>query len=73
VFDSPATQVLHNTILASGTYPSLIKYRFPHSTGVQIANNLLDGVILARDGATATLSGNVNVRVAGVVRQSLGR
>ena len=59
VFDSPATQVLHNTILASGTYPSLIEYRFPHSTGVQIANNLLDGTILARDGATATLSGNV--------------
>jgi hypothetical protein len=59
VFDSPATQVLHNTILASGTYSPLIEYRFPHSAGVQIANNLLDGVVLARDGATATLSGNV--------------
>jgi hypothetical protein len=59
VFDSPATQVLHNTILASGTFPSLIEYNFPHSTGVQIANNLIDGGILARDGATGTLSGNV--------------
>jgi hypothetical protein len=59
VFDSPSTQVLHNTILASGTYPSLIEYRFPNTTGAQIANNLLDGVILARDGATAALSGNV--------------
>lgn len=59
VFDSPATQVLHNTILGSRSYASLIEYRFPHSSGVQIANNLLNGVILARDGATATLSGNV--------------
>ena len=59
VFDSPGTQVLHNSILASGTYPSVIEYRFPHTTGVSIANNLLDGAILARDGASATLSGNV--------------
>jgi hypothetical protein len=64
VFDSPGTQVLHNTILGSGTYSSLIEYRFPHSTGVQIANNLLDGRILARDGAAATLSGNVTTASA---------
>ena len=43
----------------SGTYSSPIEYRFPQPSGVQIANTLLDGVILARDGATATLSGNV--------------
>jgi hypothetical protein len=59
VFDSPGTQVLHNSILASGTYPSVIEYRFPHTTGVSIANNLIDGAILARDSASATLSGNV--------------
>ena len=59
MFDSPTTQVLHNTILASGTYGLADRYRFPHSTGVQIANNLLDGRILARDGATGTLDGNV--------------
>ena len=59
MFDSPRTQVLHNSILGSGTYSSLIEYRFPNSTGVQIANNLLDGGILARDGAAGTLSGNV--------------
>ena len=59
VFDSPGTQVLHNSILGSGTFSSLIEYRFPNSTGVQIANNLLDGGILARDGAAGTLSGNV--------------
>jgi hypothetical protein len=51
--------VLHNSILGSGSYSSLIEYRFANTTGVQIANNLLDGRILARDGATGTVSGNV--------------
>ncbi|MEQ1573170.1 MAG: right-handed parallel beta-helix repeat-containing protein [Vicinamibacterales bacterium] len=59
VFDSPNTQVLHNTIIASGTYPSRIEYRFPDTTGVVIANNLLDGAIQSRDGALATIAGNV--------------
>jgi hypothetical protein len=60
VFDSPNTLVLHNTILGSGTYGSLIEYRFPHTTGVRIASNLLDGTILARNGASGTVTGNVN-------------
>ena len=51
--------MLHNTILASRTYPSLIEYRFAGTTGAVIANNLLDGSILARDGARATVTGNV--------------
>ena len=59
VFDSPGTQVLHNTVIASGDYPSRIEYRFPDTIGVVIANNLLDGTIRARDGARATLSDNV--------------
>jgi hypothetical protein len=59
VFDSPNTQVLHNTILVSGTYPSPIEYRFVDTAGVVIANNLLDGGILARDGARGTVAGNV--------------
>jgi hypothetical protein len=60
VFDSPNTRVFHNTILGSGTYGSLIEYRFPQTIGVRIANNLLDGTILARNGATGTVAGNVN-------------
>ena len=59
VFDSPNTQVLHNTILASGTYLSPIEYRFARTTAVLVANNLLDGAILARDGAAGTVVGNV--------------
>jgi hypothetical protein len=58
VADSPGTHVLHNTILISRTYPSPIEYRFPHTTGVVIANNVLDGSIAARDGATGSVAGN---------------
>ena len=59
VFDSPNTQVLHNTVLMSGTYGSAIEYRFVNATGVLITNNLLDGAILARDGASGVVAGNV--------------
>lgn len=45
-------------VLVSRTYPSPIEYRFPHTSGVLIANNVLDGNIAARDGATATVTGN---------------
>ena len=51
VADSPKTQVLHNTILISRTYANPIEYRFAHTTGVVIANNVLDGNVMARDGA----------------------
>jgi len=64
VFDSPNTQVLHNTILASRTYPSLIEYRFTGTRGGVIANNLLDGTVLARDGATGSIAGNVTTAAA---------
>jgi hypothetical protein len=58
VFDSPNTQVLHNTAMLSGTYPNAAEYRFAGATGVLIANNLFDAAIVARDGAAASLSGN---------------
>ena len=58
VADSPGTQVLHNTILISRTYANPIEYRFPHTTGVVIANNVLDGSVTARDGAAGSVSGN---------------
>ena len=59
IFDSPNTRVLHNTVLTSGTYPHAIEYRFPDTTGVLIANNLVDAAIRARDGASATLRNNL--------------
>lgn len=58
VFDSPNTQVLHNSAVLSGTYPNAVEYRFAGSTGVSIANNLFDAAIAARDGASASKAGN---------------
>jgi hypothetical protein len=59
VWDSPGTQVLHNTVVQSGTYPDAIDYRFPGSSGLSIKNNLLDGGVRQRDGASASLAANV--------------
>ncbi len=59
VFDSPSTKVYNNTIISSGMYPNSVEYRFSRTTGVDIKNNLIDGLITARDGATATLGNNV--------------
>jgi hypothetical protein len=73
VADSPGTQVLHNSILVSRTYANPIEYRFPHTTGVVIQNNVLDGNILARDGATATVAGNYTSATAPLfVNSALG-
>jgi len=59
VFDSPGTKVVHNSILVNGQYPNPIEYRFANTSGVVIVNNLLDGNVQARDGATGTLQNNI--------------
>jgi len=59
VTSSPDTQILNNTVYLSGTYPSPIEYRYETTSNVLIANNLVDGAITARDGATATLWTNL--------------
>lgn len=52
-------KILHNTVIQNNTFPyGAIEYRFANSSGL-IANNLTDGPIWRRDGANATLSGNV--------------
>ena len=60
VADSPNTKVYHNTLISQGTYPNAIEYRFGSTTGTDIRNNLSDGAIVARDGATGTQAGNVD-------------
>ena len=69
VADSPNTQVLHNTILISRTYANPIEYRFPDTTGVVIANNVLDGAIARRDGASGYGERELHERDRGVVRE----
>lgn len=56
-FDSPNTQILHNTVITSGTYATPIEYRW--ESGVVVANNLLDGSIWPRDGATGSETNNL--------------
>jgi hypothetical protein len=73
VGDSPGTQVLHNSILISRTYGNPIEIRFPHTTGVVIANNVLDGNIAARDGASGAIAGNfVNASAGFFTNPALG-
>jgi hypothetical protein len=60
VFDSPGTQVLHNSIYVGTSYPNAIEVRYPKATNVLIANNLVNKAIAPRDGAPApTVQGNV--------------
>jgi hypothetical protein len=66
VADSPNTQVLHNSILISGTYSNAIEYRFPNSSAIRIANNVTDAPILARDGAAGSVTGNYTAASAGL-------
>lgn len=65
-------QVYNNTCILNNTFPWAIDYRFTDTTGV-IANNLTDGIILARDGATATLTSNItNASLAWFVHPAAG-
>jgi hypothetical protein len=57
--DSPGSHILNNTVLTSGTYANPIEYRYTSTQGGVIANNLVDGLIAARNGATATLLRNL--------------
>jgi hypothetical protein len=71
--DSPGSRVFHNTIFALTSYPSLVEYRFTNTKSVTISGNLLNGSILARNGATGTVSGNVtNASAAMFVDPSQG-
>lgn len=72
VFDSPGTLVEHNTIYQSNGYPNAIEYRFPDATGVVIRNNLTNRRIEAREGASATLSGNFLGATAAMFRDLEG-
>jgi hypothetical protein len=73
VRNSPNTVVAYNTVIINGEYPNAIEYRFTTTTGVQILYNLTDGAITQRDGASATVTGNVTaVQSSWFVDESIG-
>jgi hypothetical protein len=59
IADAPRAQVVYNTIVTSGSWPVAIDYRYPLTTELLIANNLVDGEIKALDRAWAVEVGNV--------------
>ncbi len=59
IADSPGTRVAHNTVIGSGTYANPIDDRFVDAANLTIVNNLTDGAITARDGASAAQAGNL--------------
>ncbi len=59
VWDSPQTQVLHNSILSNQNQRLAIEMRF-NTTDSQVMNNLSDAPISARNGATYDATGNIN-------------
>lgn len=57
------TVVEHNTVYFAhpDAYPNAIEYRWGSTSGLVVRNNLVNQMIRARDGASATLEGNVTV------------
>lgn len=55
------TQITNNTVFfaSSDPYPNAIEYRYDTTSGLSIQNNLVNQQIRARNGASATLGGNV--------------
>ncbi len=58
-WNSPGTQVDHNTVLLNGNEFYAVQFRFATSSNGTARNNLTDAPIHLRDSATATLSGNL--------------
>jgi hypothetical protein len=56
VYNSPDTQVYHNTILTNGNSPRSIEVRW--ATTVDVRNNLADAPLGTRDGGAFTQAGN---------------
>jgi hypothetical protein len=55
---APGTQVLHNSVLLAGTYPWAIDARATDTVDLTIANNLLDGTVSLRQGASGQVTHN---------------
>ncbi|MCC7492874.1 MAG: hypothetical protein IT204_11020 [Fimbriimonadaceae bacterium] len=59
VWDSPDTQVLHNSVRLNGVYPNAIEVRFANSRHCVVRGNLCDAAIVARTDGELLASDNV--------------
>lgn len=64
-WNSPGTQIDHNTVLLNGNEFYAVQFRFATTSNCTARNNLADAPVHLRDGATATLSGNLSTATAG--------
>ena len=58
-WNSPGTQIDHNTVLLNGNTSYAVEFRFGTTTNGGARNNLADAPIRLRDNAVATQSGNL--------------
>jgi hypothetical protein len=72
-WNSPGTEIDHNTLLLNQNASYAIEFRFAHTSNATARNNLSDMPIHLRDGAIATLSGNeINAKPEWFVNASAG-
>ena len=65
-WNSPGTQIDHNSVLLNGNEFYAVEFRFPTTTNGTARNNLSDAPIHLRDSATAVLSSNVVTAAPGM-------
>ena len=58
-WNSPGTQIDHNTVLLNGNEFYAVQFRFLTTSNGTARNNLTDAAVHLRDSAAATLSGNL--------------
>jgi hypothetical protein len=65
-WNSPATQIDHNSVLLNTNEFYAVEFRFSTTTNGTARNNLADAGVHLRDSAVATLSGNLLTATAGM-------
>src|SRR6185503_12053462 len=65
-WNSPGTQVDHNTVLLNSNEFYAVEFRFSTTSNCTARNNLADAPVHLRDSATATLSGNLLTATPGM-------
>jgi hypothetical protein len=65
-WNSPGTQIDHNTVLLNSNEFYAVEFRFSTTTNGTARNNLADAPVRLRDSATATMSGNLPTAVPGM-------